>query len=90
MKTKKENSIEDVYKTRDLFEVAAISLQQKPIRLEPKDNYLVFVFKKIPAEEIANAYWNGTLAGNIREYVSSIKATKDYLFSRKRMMDEKE
>jgi len=84
---KKELTIEDVYSTRDLFEASAIALFQKPIKLELARDYFLFVFGKEPAEKIANQYWTGELTGNIRAYANSIKAMKDWLFAKKREIE---
>ncbi|HCJ67504.1 MAG TPA: hypothetical protein DHV62_09370 [Elusimicrobia bacterium] len=86
---KKELLIEDVYSTRDLFESSAIALFQKPIKLELAGDYFLFVFEKEPAEKIANQYWTGELEGNIRAYANSIKAMKDWLFSKKREIEKR-
>lgn len=75
------------YRTADLHEAVAISLFQKPIRLELQGDRFIFVFERGKADQIASKYWTGELTGNIRQYVDCLHSTKDWLFSKKREIE---
>jgi hypothetical protein len=75
------------YRTADLHEAVAISIFQKPIRLEQKGDRFIFIFESGKAEQIASKYWTGELAGSLRQYVDCLRSTKDWLFSKKREIE---
>ncbi len=82
---KRQEQIDKEYRTADLHEASALSLFQKPIRLDKEGDRLIFIFSG-DTDKLAVQYWSGDLKVSIRKYVDSLRSTKDWLFSRKREM----
>ena len=83
---KRQEQIDKEYRTSDIHEASALSLFQKPIRLDKEGDRLVFVFSG-DADELAVKYWSGELKASVRKYVDSLRSTKDWLFSKKREIE---
>lgn len=73
-----------LYLTADLHEAAAISIFQKPVKLETSGNRFLFAYPQDSGEKLANEYRTGKLKASLQDYANSIRALKDWLFSEKR------
>ena len=85
---KRQEQIDKEYRTADLSEAAALSLFKKLIRLDKQGDKLIFVFPG-DIDKLVVKYWSGDLKASIREYVDSLRSTKDRLFAKKREMENK-
>lgn len=73
---------QDVYKTKDLSEAAALYASGVKFHgLEKTNNYYWFIFENANAERISSSFWSGELTINAKAYSDSYRTLKDRLFS---------
>lgn len=73
------------YSTKDLYEAAAVLAKgQRLLRLDPQEDYFLFVFEdKERSEKIANAFWSGLDVNGTKGYADALRTLKDRLFARR-------
>lgn len=80
-----ESVIQDLFRTKDLSEAAALLCQRaRLLRLEEEQNFYWFVFaNQSVCEDISNSYWSGELQVSAKSYADSLRNLKDRLFARR-------
>ena len=85
MKIERKTTLLAIYRTKDLYEAAALTAAGCNIRnLEPADGFYYFNFSDLETcEKVSNSYWNNSLMLPAKSLADAIRSLKDRLFASK-------